>query len=568
MDKKRVGCLYRVSTLKQVEEDDIPMQRVSCNNYISQHKDWKLEKEYIELGVSGYKLSESKRDVLQDIKKDVLKKEIDILLVFMFDRIGRREEETPFVVEWLINEGIEVWSVKEGQRKIENRADKLINYLTYWQAGGESEKTSIRVREAQIQMAENGILTYGGKRNAPYGYTFIKSGTYTKKGVERQKLIINKEEAEIVKEIFILYVKRGYGIGRIAKYLNDKKIKPRRSTLWSVTTLTKMIDNPLYMGYPAYRKKTTVNVEIAKQQPYDTWILPKEQIKDLVIVEENIWYEAKKIRDSRKNINHNEKANMKPIQTKSKLLFIGLIKCGECGYAFMTGNSKKKNKNGEVIQHLYYRCGSTRHTNTCTLQKKNIKKDLIENILLKCVYNFLDSLCKIDLSKAIKKGILNNCNNEEIELNDFTKKLNEVDANIEVLKKEVVKALMGESSFSADLLNELISEKEREKLELLESKNQLESKLNQKKLKDEELALIKDKIPVWRKEFEKADLDIKKMLLSEIIKEIRVFNDRFEIDFRIELNDYIKEKIVDNNNESGFCEAKLVENTISVKLDK
>ena len=77
MDKKRVGCLYRVSTLKQVEEDDIPMQRVSCSNYISQHKDWKLEKEYIELGVSGYKLSESKRDVLQDIKKDVLKKEID-----------------------------------------------------------------------------------------------------------------------------------------------------------------------------------------------------------------------------------------------------------------------------------------------------------------------------------------------------------------------------------------------------------------------------------------------------------------------------------------------------------
>ena len=76
-----------------------------------------MEKEYIELGVSGYKLSESKRDVLQDIKKDVLKKEIDVLLVFMFDRIGRREEETPFVVEWLINEGIEVWSVKEGQRK-------------------------------------------------------------------------------------------------------------------------------------------------------------------------------------------------------------------------------------------------------------------------------------------------------------------------------------------------------------------------------------------------------------------------------------------------------------------
>lgn len=371
MDIKRVGCLYRVSTLKQVEKNDIPMQRISCGNFIKSHDNWKLTKEYIELGVSGYKLSESKRDVLQDIKRDVLNKEIDILLVFMFDRIGRREEETPFVVEWLINEGIEVWSVKEGQRKIENRADKLINYLTYWQAGGESEKTSIRVREVQVQMAEKGILTYGGKRNAPFGYDFIKSGTYTKKGVERQKLIINKTEAKIVKEIFSLYVKKGYGIGRIAKYLNDKKIKPRRSELWSVSSVGSMLGNPIYMGYPAYRKKTTVNAATSKKQPFDTWILPEKRVNDLAIVDEKIWYEAKKIRDSRNNkSDNNEKEDIKPRQTKSELLFIGMTKCGECGYAFMTAGSKKKNKDGEMIKHSYYRCSSTRFTNTCGLEKK------------------------------------------------------------------------------------------------------------------------------------------------------------------------------------------------------
>ena len=119
MIKKRVGCLYRVSTLKQAEKNDIPMQKIACKEFISAKKDWVLTKEYLELGVSGYKLSEAKRDVLQDMKRDVINKEIDILLVFMFDRIGRREEETPFVVEWLVQQNIEVWSVKEGQRKIE-----------------------------------------------------------------------------------------------------------------------------------------------------------------------------------------------------------------------------------------------------------------------------------------------------------------------------------------------------------------------------------------------------------------------------------------------------------------
>lgn len=567
MDIKRVGCLYRVSTLKQVEKDDIPMQRVSCNNFIKSQNNWKLTKEYIELGVSGYKLSESKRDVLQDIKRDVLNKEIDVLLVFMFDRIGRREEETPFVVEWLIDNGIEVWSVKEGQRKIENRADKLINYLTYWQAGGESEKTSIRVREVQVQMAEKGILTYGGKRNAPYGYDFIKSGTYTKKGVERQKLVINKLEAKIVKEIFNLYVKKSYGIGRIAKELNDKEIKPRRSSLWSASTIGKMLENPIYMGYPAYRKKSTVNRSIAKKQPFENWILPEKKVNDLAIIDEKIWYEAKKIRNARNDKLGNNKADIKPRQTKSELLFIGMIRCGECGYAFMTAGSKKKNKYGEIVKHSYYRCSSTRSTYSCKLEKKNIRKEEVEETVLKCVYNYLDSLEETDLSKAIQKGILNNCENEEKELKKYENELSEIAKNITVLKDEVVKTLTGESIYTAELLNDLIKEKEIRKKELLNLKDIVQNKIAQKQLEESELLQIKDKIPKWKKEFKKADLTVKKMLVSEIIKEIRIYNDRYEIDFKIEFNKYIKEKVKINNNNELICkDAKLLENTVSLKM--
>ena len=46
-----------------------------------------------------------------------LKGEFNILLVFMFDRLGRRDDETPFVVEWFVKQGIEVWSAMEGDRK-------------------------------------------------------------------------------------------------------------------------------------------------------------------------------------------------------------------------------------------------------------------------------------------------------------------------------------------------------------------------------------------------------------------------------------------------------------------
>ena len=33
----------------------------------------------------------------------------------MFDRLGRREDETPFVVEWFVKQGIKVWSTQEGE---------------------------------------------------------------------------------------------------------------------------------------------------------------------------------------------------------------------------------------------------------------------------------------------------------------------------------------------------------------------------------------------------------------------------------------------------------------------
>ena len=63
----------------------------------------------------------------------------------MFDRLGRREDETPFVVQWFVQQGIEVWSTKEGEQRFDTHVEKLLNYIRFWQDSGESEKTAIRV---------------------------------------------------------------------------------------------------------------------------------------------------------------------------------------------------------------------------------------------------------------------------------------------------------------------------------------------------------------------------------------------------------------------------------------
>ena len=91
---KRVYCLYRVSTKGQVEKDDIPMQKQRCHEFADE-KGWEIIREFSEKGISGYKVSVKKRDAMQEIQRDAAQGKFDILLVFMFDRLGRKDDETP-----------------------------------------------------------------------------------------------------------------------------------------------------------------------------------------------------------------------------------------------------------------------------------------------------------------------------------------------------------------------------------------------------------------------------------------------------------------------------------------
>ena len=117
-NNNRVCCLYRVSTDKQVDfnsnhEADLPMQRKACHKF-AESKGWVIVHEEQEEGVSGHKVRAAARDKLQIIKDYARRGKFDILLVFMFDRIGRIADETPFVVEWFVRNGIRVWSTQEG----------------------------------------------------------------------------------------------------------------------------------------------------------------------------------------------------------------------------------------------------------------------------------------------------------------------------------------------------------------------------------------------------------------------------------------------------------------------
>jgi DNA invertase Pin-like site-specific DNA recombinase len=202
---KQVYCLYRVSTVQQLREDDIPMQRQACREFAATHQ-WGIIKELYEKGISGFKTPIQDRKVLQQIKKDAELRKFDILLVFMFDRLGRRDSETPFFVEDLSMYGVEIWSVTEGQQQFESHADKLINYIRYWQA--ESLKTSDRIKTRMGQLTVEGFFC-GGR--CAYGYQLIKTWRKNDRGHEIHDLAIQPDEAAVIQKIFDYRIHYGYG---------------------------------------------------------------------------------------------------------------------------------------------------------------------------------------------------------------------------------------------------------------------------------------------------------------------------------------------------------------------
>lgn len=190
-------------------------------------------------------MSAQDRDAIQDLKEAALKDEFDILLVFMFDRIGRIDGETPFVVEWFSKHGIEVWSAREGQQGFDNHVDKLMNYLRFWQAPGESEKTSIRISSKMQQMQSEGLYTGGPVK---FGYRLADSGLVNRKGAPIQKYEIDPAEKEVLDMIDEMTVQKGYGAWRLADLLNKEGYKTRSGEKFTGTKISRILKDPYYCG--------------------------------------------------------------------------------------------------------------------------------------------------------------------------------------------------------------------------------------------------------------------------------------------------------------------------------
>lgn len=555
--RKKVRTLLRVSSKQQLHDDDIPIQRAEAEQYIANRPDWIFDKEYIEKAVSAYKNNVEEREVLQEILSDARNHEFDVLLTYMSDRIGRQEEYS-FYVATLNGLGIEVWTIKDGQLKTEEHIDKLLNYIRFWQNEGESKKTSMRVRDTQKELVKAGKFV-GGK--APYGYQLIPSGMVSNHGRLLKKLEIVEEKAQIVRQIYRLAVHQGMGYEKIAKELNNQGIPAVTADKWKAGTIRSILTNPVYMGYLAINRRINNNcrgsygghnsgVKFIRLHRKE-WTYSEEQIPELVIISQQMWEKAQEIREIRKaRISaSNKKSSVGyetlysvPFSTGGKLILTGLVICGYCGKRLRNGSycNYWTTKSGErkTAYTGRYVCPSKCEERSCYSQ------NYLEGIVFEVVENYMERLKSVDVTEEIQKMQSQQRQSVAKELESIHKKQKALKLDIQTLEEKIPEAIRGDYYFNAEKLAGMIKEKEQEERALEKKAEQLKNKLSEMVNQGSDTERLVTIIPNWKEEFQTADTQTKKMLLSSLIDKIEVKDGDINIKFKIRLEDFILPKTI------------------------
>ena len=536
--KRRVATLYRVSTKGQLEGNEIPMQQRACHDFIEQNG-WTLVKEYVEKGVSGYKTATEDRDELQRAKYDAENGHYDVLLVFMFDRLGRRTYETPMLLKWFNDQGIEVWSVKEGRQDFKDESSDITNFLRFWQSNNESKKTSMRVNEKHEQMVKDGAYRGG---TAPYGYKLIKSGEVNKKGKELMKLSVNEDQAIIVRQMFSLVKDEGYGSNRISQYLNERGIKTSTGSNWNTGAINFILRNPIYKGYPSYGKRKSKE-GVFESKDRDKWILPEHCVEELVIIAKDDFDYVQTFRSSRsvENIKKHEYSRVN--STKSPLLLVGMIKCGYCGSPLTTTYNSKKYvlANGDIQKwkRAVYRCSGKALKKVECVGQTMYSQSKIEDTVLDEVENYLAYMKKIDYSKFADDYDQDEHQFIKKSLDNKNKELETAFEELNALKSEISKSIMGKSTFKPELLNELIEQKQEDIKNIDAEVRKLETDLNAKKIELSDIKELADSIGIWNDKFKEASHEKQKTMLRSIIENVTVFKDSIDIKFRLDIVQFL-----------------------------
>ena len=256
--KTRVAAYCRVSTDTDEQATSYEAQVEHYTEYIKKNPAWECAGIYADDGISG--TNTKKREEFNRLIDDCMNGKVDMVVTKSISRFARNTLDCLNYIRKLKDKNIAVYFEKEGINTLDAKGEVMLTIMASL-AQQESESLSQNVRLGlQYRYQQGKVLV---NHNRFLGYDKDEEGN----------LIINKEEAEVVKRIFREYLEGQsfYGIG---KGLEADGIKTAAgSSRWLNSSIKLILTNEKYMG-DALLQKTITTDFLTKKRVANRGIVP------------------------------------------------------------------------------------------------------------------------------------------------------------------------------------------------------------------------------------------------------------------------------------------------------
>lgn len=458
--------------------DSIENQIVMCKEF-AQSKFRNEEIEFDEYEDEGFTGSNLNRPNFKKLMKNI--KKYDVLICYRLDRISRNVADFSSTLETLQSYHCDFISIKE-QFDTSSPMGRAMIYIASVFAQLERETIAERIRDNMLEMGKNGQWT-GGR--TPLGYDSEKIKWIDEEGNERKsvKLVINEEEAKLVKMIYDVYLKEG-SLHKTEVWFTSHNIKSNRSVLLEKTSLKVILQNPVYVkstpeaalflkndgwnvygetdgihGFLSYNKTESVNVngKTAKRlKDKSEWIAAVSNVP--AIIDSDTWLKVQS------QFNKNKDTFPRTSKTNNAIL-TGVLKCAKCNNRMIITHGKVSKKTGEKL--FYYVCSMKRRSKGILCNTKNLRVKDIEDAVLfeleKFSHNkkeFLENLKKKvvkdnkDQAATLKKQFIEKqIKTKKDQIDQLVNKLTIDDSITDILISKIKKLKEEIKAFEKDIQN-------------------------------------------------------------------------------------------------------------------
>jgi len=199
----------------------------------------------------------------EDLMEAARRGEIDAVCVTELSRLGRSLRETLTVVEELADLDVQLISLRESL-DTGTAAGRLCLHVMLSLAQFEKERLGERLEETHRYRAAKGEWRGGP---APLGYRYEKPpkpdalGRIPKRGGSDRLLVVEKE-AKVVRRCFELRAQKDGSLQSVCRCLNEEGFKGPYGGTLTASSVSRIINNPVYTGLNILRDGTEVDLDL------------------------------------------------------------------------------------------------------------------------------------------------------------------------------------------------------------------------------------------------------------------------------------------------------------------